>query len=171
MKAAIAVTLITEEVLNIRQIIKSSKLLRDIPALSSNTTQKLVQQGTDALAFLGRANHQVNMIRRENLKPVLKKDYSPLCDNVDIPVTNYLFGDDLHKSLREAKQVAALGNTATTSGYKSPQNSKNFYGHNNQKRFYQNKNKNFKNRTTIKRSGPQETKPIKARGSGPEHSS
>lgn len=48
------------------------------------------------------------MQRRELLRPVLKSDYAGLCDS-STPVTFLLFGDDLPKSLKEARQMGNVG--------------------------------------------------------------
>lgn len=46
--------------------------------------------------------------RRELLRPVLKSDYAGLCDS-STPVTSLLFGDDIPKSLEEARQMGNIG--------------------------------------------------------------
>lgn len=48
------------------------------------------------------------MQRRELLRPVLKSDYAGLCDS-STPVTFLLFGDDLPKSLKEAREMGNVG--------------------------------------------------------------
>lgn len=58
--------------------------------------------------MLGHANTAMSMQRRELLRPVLKSDYAGLCDSSTL-VTSLLFGDDLPKSLKEARQMGNVG--------------------------------------------------------------
>ena len=67
-----------------------------------------VRNCLDAIYLLGHANTAMSMQRRELLRPVLKSDYAGLCDS-GTPVTSLLFGDDLPKSLKEARQVGNVG--------------------------------------------------------------
>ena len=50
---------------------------------------------THALVLGLSANRQVNLARRDLLRPYLNKPYQSLC-NPSTPITSYLFGDDLN---------------------------------------------------------------------------
>ena len=50
----------------------------------------------------------MSLQRRELVKPILRNDFSALCD-VNVPVTSLLFGNDLAKALKEARQVGNVG--------------------------------------------------------------
>lgn len=67
----------------------------------------MIRTCTDVLSLLGHANTAISLHRRDLLKPVLKGD-SSLCDS-NVPVTSFLFGDDLPKSLKEVRQASNLG--------------------------------------------------------------
>ena len=54
----------------------------------------------NALTCLGNASYQASMRRREFLKPELRKNFPPLCSS-SLPLTKYLFGDDLSKQVDE----------------------------------------------------------------------
>lgn len=69
---------------------------------------KDIRNCLDAIYLLGHANTAMSMQRRELLTPVLKSDYAGLCDS-GTPVTSLLFGDDLPKSLKEARQIGNVG--------------------------------------------------------------
>lgn len=69
---------------------------------------KEIRNCLDAIYLLGHANTAMSMQRRELLRPVLKSDYAGLCDS-STPVTSLLFGDDLPKSLKEARQMGNVG--------------------------------------------------------------
>ena len=63
----------------------------------------------DALALLGHASFKLNMFRREQIKPELKKEYRSLCSS-SIPVTNELFGEDLSKAAKEVEEKNKISN-------------------------------------------------------------
>ncbi|XP_061186239.1 uncharacterized protein LOC133194263 [Saccostrea echinata] len=69
---------------------------------------KDIRNCLDAIYLLGHANTTMSMQRRELLRPVLKSDYAGLCDS-GTPVTSLLFGDDLPKSPKEARQMGNVG--------------------------------------------------------------
>ena len=49
-------------------------------------------------------------LRRDNLRPVLRQEYASLCNN-NLPLAEFLFGDDLPKRVRDAKDTASLSNS------------------------------------------------------------
>ena len=63
-----------------------------------------VQYAVDAIAVLSYSNLLLNVRRRESIRSDLHPSYRPLCSK-QVPITNYLFGDDLQKSMREIKEV------------------------------------------------------------------
>ena len=71
----------------------------------------LVAKGCDSLALLGYASQELSHKRRENLWPVLKQEYSGLLSR-SILISSQLFGNDLHKTMRDLKQEAAIGKEA-----------------------------------------------------------
>jgi hypothetical protein len=54
----------------------------------------------NALALLGHSNRQMNMTRRDLIKPDLSYDYLHLCAH-SLPYTDMLFGGDVSKSIRD----------------------------------------------------------------------
>jgi len=68
----------------------------------------------DALALLGHANYDISLHRREVIKPTLNREYGTLRSS-QIPVTSFLFGDDLQPQLNAISASNRLGNTATKS--------------------------------------------------------
>jgi hypothetical protein len=73
---------------------------------------ELVGKLLDAVLFLGHTSNEVSMKRRDAIVSSLKKEFSGLRSR-SIPVTDYLFGDDILKVLKDLKQTATL--TASTS--------------------------------------------------------
>ena len=54
----------------------------------------------DAVALLTAANAELNVLRREVFKAELNPKFLPLC-KPSVPVTDYLFGDDLGQTIRD----------------------------------------------------------------------
>ena len=63
----------------------------------------------DALALMGHTNYMINMFRRDQIKPELKKEYRSLC-NSNLPVTEHLFGDELAKASKEVEDKNKISN-------------------------------------------------------------
>ena len=63
----------------------------------------------DALALMGHTNYMINMFRRDQIKPELKKEYRSLC-NANLPVTEHLFGDELAKASKEVEDKNKISN-------------------------------------------------------------
>ena len=63
----------------------------------------LSEAQNDALGLLCHANYELNQIRRDLIKPELDANCSQLCKPSN-PVTNYLFGDDLGKQVKELQE-------------------------------------------------------------------
>ena len=54
------------------------------------------------------ANRQVNLARRDLLRPHLNNPYQSLC-NPSTPITSYLFGDDLNKQVDDLTKANKFG--------------------------------------------------------------
>lgn len=66
-----------------------------------------IDRCTEALALLGHANRQINLARRDLLKPEIRDDYVHLC-NHSLPFTSELFGSDISKTAKEIEDVARI---------------------------------------------------------------
>jgi len=76
---------------------------------------ELISLHTDALALLGTANVELSLQRRDAiLDRTLKKEYAGLRSQ-NIPITSYLFGDDLQQQLKNIKASNSLTQAASTS--------------------------------------------------------
>ena len=61
----------------------------------------------DVLSLLGHANKQLNMARREALRPEIRRPYSHLCSSSQ-PYNEWLFGD-IEKAAKEIEDTAKIG--------------------------------------------------------------
>ena len=73
----------------------------------------------DFIGLLVRAHKQISNERKERSKPVLNEDIRGLC-NKDTTSSEYLFGENLVESMREAKDKYRISNSLinTTSSFR-----------------------------------------------------
>ena len=93
--------------------------------LDKEGIQQIKQFGLDALSLLTHVNYELNMQRRQLMNPDIGKDYASLCSQ-QIPFTDYLFGDDLQKQLKDIGDVNKIGAKVRVS--RGPQRSSSDYG-------------------------------------------
>lgn len=79
----------------------------------------LIKAATDAIALIGAANFELNMRRRDNIKPELNEDYKHLCSST-VPFTESLFGDDseLSKQLKDLAEATKVSKKLSRSDSK-----------------------------------------------------
>ncbi|MPC99163.1 hypothetical protein E2C01_094560 [Portunus trituberculatus] len=65
-----------------------------------------------ALALLGNANFRNNLSRRFVMKRELNQKFSHLCIE-KVPMTQFLFGDDVSRSVKQIEESAKLKSTIT----------------------------------------------------------
>ena len=88
-----------------------NRLLDQIPSLPVGN--ELLQQVTDAFAFIANANIELNQRWRELIKPDLHNDYKYLCSSSPT-IMDQLFGDDLPKQVKDLMEVNCVGKKVTT---------------------------------------------------------
>ena len=72
-------------------------------------------------------------LRRDEIKPSLKVEYTAIC-SAEVPITSqYLFGDDLAKQLRDAKEAGKISHSFASSSkngpFKGKQQTSNHHDH------------------------------------------
>lgn len=67
----------------------------------------MIDDCNDVLALMGHANKQINLAKKDFLRPELNKDYSHLCSH-SRPFTSQLFGDDVSKFARELEECSKI---------------------------------------------------------------
>ncbi|XP_070570900.1 uncharacterized protein [Ptychodera flava] len=100
----------------------TNDLLKSKKAASESDISRLVKQLTDALAFLGQGCWEINQRRRAMIRPDLNRQYQQLCSK-QVPITSYLFGDDLPKQVNDIKTTNRVGSKISGYGYQKFQNS------------------------------------------------
>ena len=99
-------------------VVTTDKLLsmKNDPKSTSLQLNELITNNIDVVALLGHAAHELSHLRQEKLKPALKPAYHALCSPETITAsTKYLFGDDLAKQIRDAKETKCIGNAVGSS--------------------------------------------------------
>ena len=82
--------------------ILSDQLLNFSNMLGSTNLNELLNYCSDTIALICSANREINLKRREHIKPDLHFDYKLLCSQ-HVPITQFLFGDNLQGDLKEIK--------------------------------------------------------------------
>ena len=91
--------------------------------MKQDQSKGLVSPLIDGLAFLGKAKTDMNQFRRNNLKPRLPEKLKLLAENIPSE-SQWLFGDDLNKRIREINNM----NNALTQPFRSyHQNNGRYY--------------------------------------------
>ena len=97
--------------------------------------QKIISSLTDSLALLGHVTYELPLRRRDIMRPSINKKLRALC-NQQIPVKDFLFGDDVQNSLKTIKECNKIASSVTQghnykqgyseTGHQKPRNSKPF---------------------------------------------
>ncbi|KAK3092455.1 hypothetical protein FSP39_003008 [Pinctada imbricata] len=74
-----------------------------------STIGQIIDECNDILALFGQTNRQINMTRRDLIKPELRYEYLHLCAQ-SVPYTAWLFGDDISKTAKEIEDCSKVGN-------------------------------------------------------------
>ena len=62
----------------------------------------------EALSLLTHVNYELNIQRRFLMKPDIGSEFGSLCSPI-VPLTDYLFGDDLQKHLKDIRDENKIG--------------------------------------------------------------
>ena len=81
---------------------------------SDPQNNKIMAQQVDTIAMLGHVNTQLAQLRRDEIRPSLKAEYSTIC-SAEVPISSQnLFGDGLAKQLRDAKEASKISYSFAT---------------------------------------------------------
>ena len=69
-----------------------------------DTANETVASLVDVIALLGMASQEVSMQRKYQLQSCIPKEVNLVCSNENLASTNLLFGGDLDKALRAARE-------------------------------------------------------------------
>ena len=92
-----------------KMVDKTAKIEKQIKEKESDDISYIIDHSNDAIALLGHANRQINLLRKDLLRPEHKNEYSHLCNHT-VPYTCQLFGDDVSKAAKEIEDAAEIGN-------------------------------------------------------------
>ncbi len=80
--------------------------------------EALLRIAVNLIAMLGHLNADVMTMRQESIKPALRPEFQKICYASIPPNSEFLFGDDLAKLVRDSKETNHIANTLT----KAPRN-------------------------------------------------
>ena len=87
---------------------------------SGSTNSNLIMQSVDVVALLGHVNTQLAQFGREQIKSALKQEYSTIC-SAEVPLTSqHLFGDELAKQPRDARESTKISQSVGHSSQRRP---------------------------------------------------
>ena len=90
--------------------------------------EETLKKLTQSIVVLASASHDINMKRRELIKPHLVPKYKPLCSGKN-PIKSELFGDDLQATCKEISETKHLTYNSMNMSYKGKSgNLKQFSG-------------------------------------------
>ncbi len=81
-----------------------------LPRTKDEANKKLASRFVDSIAMLGHMSSDLSHLGREQIRPTLKREFATICTK-DIPNGPLLFGSDLPKQLKEAKEAYTIGNS------------------------------------------------------------
>ncbi len=81
-----------------------------LPQTKDEENKKLASRFVDSIAMLGHLSSDLSRLGREQIRPALKREFATICTK-EIPNGPLLFGSDLPKQLKEAKEADTIGNS------------------------------------------------------------
>ena len=93
----------------VKGMIASVMNLNELKGQLTDSLMEAFKKGLDAFVFLVAASRELSFRRRELIKPGLNKDYAHLCA-MNVPVTDFLFGDDLAQQVKDLTELNRVAN-------------------------------------------------------------
>ena len=85
--------------------------------------------------MLGHLKMQLAQLRRDETNPSLKAEYPTIC-SAEVPISSqYLFGDELAKQLRAAKEASKISHSFATTFKRGPYRGREHNSHQNDRYF------------------------------------
>ena len=69
----------------------------------AEVANKMLSASGDVMAMLGMASQELSARRRHQMMAALPKDLASICNNDNVPVTDKLFGNDIEKAMKSAR--------------------------------------------------------------------
>ena len=77
--------------------------------LEKDEQKQIMADGVNAIGLLSHVFSDLSGLRKEQMKPALKSEFHSLCSKeIEVP-NSLLFGDDLAKQIRDAKEATRIG--------------------------------------------------------------
>ena len=79
-----------------------------VESSSSRGNNQILTNSIDTIDMLAHIHSNMSLLRKDQIKPALKNEYSAICDLEEQPNSKLLFGNELAKNLKEAKEASNL---------------------------------------------------------------
>lgn len=89
-------------------IIRITDKVINAKSLGEEDCQSLKKFGLESMSLLTHASYELNMQRRQLMRQDIGKEYGSLCSS-QLPFTEFLFGDDLQKHLKDIGDQNKIG--------------------------------------------------------------
>ena len=114
--------------------------------------QEMVGKAMNIMTLLGAVNSQMSTSRREFLKPPIAEECKNMCDKQFDNASEFLFGDSLSNTIKEAKDSHSMSRALTGKSKRSYEGSKHRESHQQNKRSRRNHSLNYDGRKKRHRS-------------------
>lgn len=106
---------VSSDIISAGSIVTKSLLVLDKVAqdVGNSVVAEEVGKINGALALLGHAHHRTNLARRFVMRREINQRYAHLCSD-KVPMTQFLFGDDVSQSAKQIEDTEKLRNKITT---------------------------------------------------------
>ena len=84
-----------------------------LPQTKGQANKDLATRAVDGIAMLGHVSCELSKLRRGRIRPALRPEISSIC-TADIGNGPLLFGSDLSKQLKEAKETNDIGQSLSS---------------------------------------------------------
>jgi hypothetical protein len=98
--------------LNVKTMVALTEILVELQKDNSEANSGLFVKALDALSFSAGSNKEINLRRRELIKP----DYKALCSNAaHLPISSQLFGSDITTAIKDQTEANKISRQLGTS--------------------------------------------------------
>ncbi len=88
-----------------------------VTSKSVDDHSQLLAQSVDTIALLAHAHTQLSQLRSDQIKPILKQEYSTICSAEIQAHSKWLFGSDFAKTLKDAKEASSISSSLRNNSY------------------------------------------------------
>ena len=85
----------------------------------SRENPKVFSNLADAIALMAHAHNNISLARKEQIKSAIKQEYAAICALEDQTDSKLMFGNDLDKNLKEAKEASHISSSMRSGNHRT----------------------------------------------------